>query len=149
MAVLLTDVTPPIQEVAQLGQQAVAVYGLLFQSAHQDRRYGTGDGGQRRDCGGTTYWSHKGIADTLSMSKTTVVKAIDQLLDNGFISIIGYHSNGRGTPQRIYRVTHPKDLEAQRYVISLFDEPPSIRYSTSRVSKSTQVIDTGGDDPAS
>jgi DNA-binding transcriptional MocR family regulator len=139
MAVLLTDVTPPIKEVATLGQAAVAVYSLLFQSAHQDRRYSV-EGNERRDCGGTTHWSHKAIADTLSMSKNTVRAATDKLMDNGFIGVIGYEESSKGSQHRVYRVFHPKEVEAQRHVISLFNDPPSVRYSQRRSTERQEVM---------
>jgi hypothetical protein len=140
MAVLLNDVTPPITEVAKLGQAAVAVYSLLFQSAHQDRRYGA-DGGERRDCGGTTHWSHKAIADTLSMAEKTVRAATDKLLDNGFIGVIGYQESSKGSQHRVYRVFHPKEVEAQRAVLSFFTDPPSVRYSQRRSTERQEYLE--------
>ena len=68
MSVILRDTLPPIIEVAELGYAAVAVYSLLYQSAFQDQRYDSRKSirnEDRRDCGGTTNWSHKAIADTL------------------------------------------------------------------------------------
>jgi DNA-binding transcriptional MocR family regulator len=145
MSVLLTDVTPPIKEVATLGQAAVAVYSLLFQSAHQDRRYSV-EGNERRDCGGTTHWSHKAIADTLSMSKNTVRAATDKLMDNGFIGVIGYERSTTGSNHRIYRVFHPNEIEAQRHVISLFKDPPSVRYSQRRSTERQDFVEDTTDD---
>jgi hypothetical protein len=145
MSVLLTDVTPPIKEVATLGQAAVAVYSLLFQSAHQDRRYGMGDG-ERRDCGGTTHWSHKAIADTLSMSKNTVRAATDKLLDNGFIGVIGYERSTTGSNHRVYRVFHPNEIEAQRVALSFFTDPPSVRYSQRRSTERQDYIEETTED---
>ena len=127
MAVILKDVVPPIIEVAKLGYAAVAVYALLFQSAHRDRSYQLINPATRRDTGGTTNWSHKAIADTLSMGKAKVIQATDALLDAGFIQVIGRASSSTGSKHRVYRVTHPDQLESQRQALSLFDEPPSIR----------------------
>ena len=39
LTVILKDSVPPILEVAELGNAAVAVYSLLYQSAYQDKRY--------------------------------------------------------------------------------------------------------------
>jgi hypothetical protein len=131
MSVLLRDVAPPIRQVAELGQAAVAVYSLLFQSAHKDRNYSVvqeGEVKERRDCGGTTSWSHKAIADTLHMGEKTVRKSTDLLLDNGYITVIGWEQSSTGSNHRIYRVLHPNQIESQRHVISLFDEPPSVRW---------------------
>ena len=127
MAVILKDVVPPIVEVAELGYAAVAVYSLLFQSAHRDRCYVQISPGFRADTGGTTNWSHKAIADTLSMGKAKVIQATDALLDAGFIQVIARECSAKGSKHRVYRVTHPDHLEAQRHALSLFDEPSSVR----------------------
>jgi hypothetical protein len=131
MAVLLRDTAPPVRDVAELGQAAVAVYSLLFESAHRDRRYSVvqeGEAKERRDCGGTTSWSHKAIADTLHMGEKTVRKSTDLLLDNGYLTVIGWEQSSTGSPHRIYRVIHPEDIKAQQHVISLFSDPPSVRW---------------------
>ena len=127
MTVILKDVAPPITEVAKLGYAAVAVYSLLFQSAHRDRCYAQIAPGYRADTGGTTNWSHKAIADTLSMGKAKVIQATDALLDNGFIQVIARERSATGSKHRVYRVTHPDQLEARRHALSLFDEASSIR----------------------
>jgi len=127
MTVILKDVVPPIMEVAKLGYAAVAVYSLLFQSAHQDRCYAQIAPGYRADTGGTTNWSHKAIADTLSMGKAKVIQTTDALLDNGFIQVIARERSATGSKHRVYRVTHPDQLDAQRHALSLFDEPSSVR----------------------
>jgi hypothetical protein len=127
MAVILKDVEPPIMEVAKLGYAAVAVYSLLFQSAHRDRCYAQIAPGYRADTGGTTNWSHKAIADTLSMGKAKLIQATDALLDAGFIQVIARVRSATGSKHRVYRVTHPEHLEAQRLALSLFDEPSSVR----------------------
>ena len=127
MAVILKDVEPPIMEVAKLGYAAVAVYSLLFQSAHRDRCYAQIATGYRADTGGTTNWSHKAIADTLSMGKAKVIQATNALLDAGFIQVIARIRSATGSKHRVYRVTHPEHLESQRLALSLFNEPSSIR----------------------
>ena len=127
MAVIFKDIEPPIMEVAKLGYAAVAVYSLLFQSAHRDRCYAQIAPGYRADTGGTTNWSHKAIADTLSMGKAKVIQATNALLDAGFIQVIARIRSATGSKHRVYRVTHPEHLEAQRLALSFFDEPSSIR----------------------
>ena len=127
MTVILKDVVPPIMEVAKLGYAAVAVYSLLFQSAYQDRCYAQIAPGYRADTGGTTNWSHKAIADILSMGKAKVIQTTDALLDNGFIQVIARERSSTGSKYRVYRVTHPDHLDAQRHALSLFDEPSSVR----------------------
>ena len=127
MAVILKDIEPPISEVAELGYAAVAVYSLLFQSAHKDRCYAQVNPGFRQDTGGTTNWTHKGIADKLGMGKATVIKATDALLDSGFIQVIARERSATGSNHRVYRVTHPAHLEAQRQALSMFSEASSAR----------------------
>jgi len=127
MAVILKDVEPPIMEVAKLGYAAVAIYALLFQSAHRDRTYAEIKPGCRTDTGGTTNWSHKAIAETRGMGKAKVIKATDALLDAGFIQVIGRMQSTTGSKHRIYRVTHPSQLEAQRAALEIISEPCSAR----------------------
>ena len=140
MAVILKDVEPPIMEVARLGYAAVAVYALLFQSAHRDRTYAEIKPGYRTDTGGTTNWSHKAIAETLSMGKAKVIKATDALLDAGFIQVIGRMRSATGSKHRIYRVTHPDHLEDQRAALLLFSEPSSTR--NKRIDATSKTKDT-------
>ena len=102
MTVILKDTVPPILEVAELGYAAVAVYSLLYQSAYQDQRYDQRKCVLRMDCGGTTHWTHKGIADKLGMGKKKVIESIDALLDNGFIQLAGVLKSSRGSKQRLY-----------------------------------------------
>ena len=125
MSVILKDTVPPILEVAELGYAAVAVYSLLYQSAYQDQRYDQRNCVLRMDCGGTTHWTHKGIADKLGMGKKKVIDSIDALLDNGFIQLAGVLKSSRGSKQRLYRVTHPKMLDRVRSAISILPELPS------------------------
>ena len=93
MTIILKDTVPPIIEVAKLGYAAVAVYSLLWQSAYQDLRYDKRKcirRKDRKDCGGSTNWSHKAIADTLKMGKQKVLTSIYLLLDNGLIQHEGF-----------------------------------------------------------
>ena len=119
MSVILKDTVPPIIEVADFGYAAVAVYSLLYQSAYQDQRYDKKNYVKRKDCGGTTNWSHKGIANKLHMGKQKVLECIDLLLDNGFIQLEGFMSSSIGSKHRIYRVVHPNMLEIVREVMPI------------------------------
>ena len=123
MTVILKDTVPPITEIAKLGYAAVAVYSLMYQSAYQDLRYDKWmyrKWKDRRDCGGTTNWSHKAIAETLHMGKAKVINAIDLLLDNGFIQAEGLMPSSKGSKHRIYRVVHPDMIDAVRHAMSFF-----------------------------
>ena len=129
MSVSLRDTAPPIIEVAKLGYAAVAVYSLLYQSAYQDQRFDSRKylrSQDRRDCGGTTNWSHKAIAETLGMGKAKVIDSIDLLLDNGFIQHKGFMPSSKGSKHRIYRVVHPENIEIVRAVIPILSETPSV-----------------------
>ena len=77
------------------------------------------------DCGGTTHWTHKGLADKLGMGKKKVIESIDALLDNGFIQFAVMLPSSRGSRQRVYRVVHPKMLDTVRAVIAMLPELPS------------------------
>ena len=129
MSVILRDTLPPIIEVAELGYAAVAVYSLLYQSAFQDQRYDSRKSiknQDRRDCGGTTNWSHKAIADTLGMGKSKVLKVIDLLLDNGFLQVAGLMNSSKGSKHRIYRVVHPEMINTIRAVLPMLPALPSV-----------------------
>ena len=114
---------PPIQQVAQLKTNgAVQMYALLWESAYMDIRIDRRRGlskEERRDCGGTSEWSIKGIADFLGLGKATVLKAMNALLVNGFISIDGLTSTGSGSKKRVFRVTPPNELENRRHAIEI------------------------------
>ena len=127
MTVILKNTVPPILEVAELGYAAVAVYSLLYQSAYQDQRYDQRNCVLRMDCGGTTHWTHKGIADKLGMGKKKVLESIEALLDHGFIQFAGMLKSSRGSQQRLYRVVHPAMIDTVRAVMQLLPEPPSER----------------------
>ena len=128
MTIILKGTVPPILEVAELGYAAVAVYSLLYQSAYQDQRYDKRKcvlRADRQDCGGTTHWTHKGLADKLGMGKKKVIESIDDLLDNGFIQVAGMLPSSRGSRQRVYRVVHPTMLDTVRAVMPMLPELPS------------------------
>lgn len=114
MSVLLSDACPLMREAFALGQEAGAVYAVLWEAAWHDRR---------GDCGGTTQMSHKSLAALCHMSNTTVMKAIDALLDDGLISCLGLvKGETGGSKKRIYRVIHPSHVEAQRAAIAVMGE---------------------------
>ena len=127
MAVILRDIAPPIREVSELGYAAVAVYSLLFESAHREWEYTLDKEKFPRDTGGTTTWSHKAIAETLKMGKAKVIQCTDILLDAGFLQVVGRIASSKGSKHRIYRVIHPNQIQAQRAILALFNEPQSRR----------------------
>lgn len=130
MANLITATTqPPLKEVAKLGPYASHVYGVLWQSATADVRYDkdlTKPWSERRDCGGTTNWSVKGLADYLSINKKTVIKALNVLQDEGFIISENYIRGSGGQMKSTWRVVHPNQLEHRRHAIGFLPELPSV-----------------------
>ena len=122
MTVLLKG-PPPILEVAKLKVSgAVEVYALLWESAYKDIRIDQRKRlpkNERRDCGGTSEWSIKGLADVLGIGKEKVRKAIKALLNSGFISIDGLLPTQQGSKKRQFRVTHPGQLEARKAAIAI------------------------------
>ena len=135
MTVILKDTVPPIPEVAELGYATVAVYSLLYQSAYQDQRYDQRKCFLRMDCGGTTHWTHKGIAESLEWVRR---RSLNRLMpfDNGFIQLAGVLKSSRGSRQRLYRVVHPAMLDTVRAVLPMLPELPS--ETAKRLSKMTQ-----------
>ena len=122
MSVILKNTQPPLLEVAKLGGKESQVYCFMWQSAVMDVRYDkdlTKQGEDRRDCGGTTHWSVKGIASELGLSRLTVSKAIRNLLDNGLIIAEGYINNHNGSDHTVFRVVHPEQIENVRAAISV------------------------------
>jgi hypothetical protein len=114
MAVLLTDACPMTREACRLGRECGLVYAVLWEAAWHDRR---------GECGGTTRMSHKALADVCHMSNTTVLRALDLLLDDGLISCLGLvDTEAGGTRKRLYRVIHPDQVEAQRAAIAVMGE---------------------------
>lgn len=146
--ILLHNTVPPFQEVAKLGSRAAWIYGMLWQSAAMDcemdlRKDLSWD--HRRDCGGIAEWSKKGLAEYLGASRNTISQAIDDLLDAGFITVAGIHRTPNGKPYCVYRVIHPKMIDAQRYALSMFDQPPSVRYKHKNKSEGDTAERWSGD----
>jgi hypothetical protein len=118
MTVQLVGACPLMREALALSRECGLVYGVMWEAAWHD---------QRGECGGTTELSHKAIAGLCRMSKTTVLKAIDLLLDDGLIQFLHLVPSTRGSWKRRYRVTHPEHLEAHRAALEIVGIPPSER----------------------
>lgn len=118
MGVLLAGSCPMMREALRLGKECGAVYGVMWEAAYHD---------ERGSCGGTTSLSHKALADLCHMSRTTVIKAVDRLLDDGLIQFLHLVPTPQGTWKRRYRVTHPDHLEGQRKALEVLGVPPSER----------------------
>jgi DNA-binding transcriptional MocR family regulator len=120
--VKLDGVTPPLTDVAILGNNPLRVYVVLFEAAQADNR---------GNCGGTTSWTIKGLANEIGIERRTVSKALDKLLDSGYIQIAGEQRNKDSSNSTVWRVTHPEQLEAVRYSIEMMG-PPSERLKKMR-----------------
>jgi hypothetical protein len=107
-----------MRDALALGRECGLVYGVMWEAAWHDKRGG---------CGGTTELSHKALADLCHMSNTTVIRAVDLLLDDGLIQFLHMVPTPRGSWKRRYRVTHPDHVEAQRAAIEVFGMVPSER----------------------
>jgi transcription initiation factor IIE alpha subunit len=118
MAVRLDDACPLMREACRLGKEAGVVYAVLWEAAWHD---------QRGRCGGTTELSHKAMADLCHMSKTTVLKSIDLLLDDGLIAFLYMVPSRQGSWKRKYRVMHPDHVETQRAILGVYDKSASER----------------------
>ncbi len=123
MTVHLTEVTAPLADIALLGSNPLRVYVILFEAAQHD---------VRGECGGTTSWSIKGLASELNIHRNTVSRALNILLDAGYIQIAGEVTNKGGSNNTIWRVTHPKMLDAVRYSIEVMGRLPSERLEIMR-----------------
>lgn len=126
MAVVLRGGKPLFREALRLSRQAGLVYALLWEAAwHDDRR---GNWGQK-ECGGTTTMSHESIAKLCHLSKTSVIQATNELMDDGLVACMWLEPSEEctGRWKRRYRVIHSSQVEAQRYAISQVSVKPSER----------------------
>ena len=127
MTVSLRCTTAPIRDVSNLGYASVAVYSLLFESAYKEHEFHRPAHGAPYITAGTTHWSHKAISQTLHMGKATLIKAIDRLLDNGYVTVIGYSPSPTGSVHRVYRVLHPDHIQDQQHALDVIGIPASTR----------------------
>jgi len=142
VSVILQGSCPPMAKVFTLGRECGAVYALLWEDAFKDatgkkakkplrdlRRKGVHYWKEGQDLrqGGVSKWSVKGISRQCGMGKTTVIKALKKLLDEGYIQYAGW-AWGNGARKRCWRVTHPDQLEAVRHAISVMGLP-SLKYN--------------------
>ena len=128
MSMILRNCCPPLVQVAKLGGLCSQVYAVLWESAYKDVRRDKRlhlPYEQRRDCGGTTSWSIKGIANEIGSTRYRVGQAIDTLLDAGYLIAESYVQGGRGTKTTVWRVVHPDQLEAVKHANSLLPVSPS------------------------
>ena len=120
---MITAVAPPLEAVRRLaGRSAAEVYRFLYEHSSMDticRPYNTSN------------WSVKGIAGELKMHRDTVARAIDKLLDNGFIGIAGHHASANGSHVVVWAIYAPDWIPNVRHSIELMG-PPSARLKQMR-----------------
>ena len=123
----ILDGPPPILEVSQLCiPGAVEVYALLYESAYKDRRWDKRIAlpwSLRRDCGGTTEWSIQGISKQLHIGKAKAGKAINALLEAGFITVLVFIPSLNGSKKRLIKVTKYNQLESVRFANHVMGVP--------------------------
>ena len=122
---------PPLRDVAMLGSNPLRVYVVLFEAAQADNR---------GECGGTTSWTIKGLANELGVKRETVSRALNKLLDSGYIQITGEAKNKGNSNSTVWRITHPEMLERVRYSIEMMADLPSERLAKMRTKQ--QKVDT-------
>ena len=144
--VIIDKVDPPLVPVSKrCGAVAMAVYAFLWESASKDVRYDKRlhlQWKDRRDTGGTTSWSIKGLADALGVTRKTAKSAVDKLLDAGFIQHINKASSTTGKYHSVFRVTHPAHLDAVSHANNLMVPEPSERRSRALNNKAVS-LETG------
>lgn len=144
MSVILTNAEPMLAEVnKELGKKATQIYLFLWDLAVRDVEYDPRKHlpwHMRRDCGGTTYVSVRGVSDYLKMSHNTVQKHLNSLLDLGFIQISAV-TKVNGYDRVVWRVTHPKMMDAVRYSIDVMGDKPSERLRKIRLQSKRVTID--------
>ena len=115
---MITAVAPPLEAVRRMaGRSAAEVYRFLWEHSSMEkinRIYNTSN------------WTVKGISGGLKMKRDTVARAIDKLLDNGFIGIAGNHKSSNGSDVIIWAVYAPDWIPNVRHSIELMG-PPSAR----------------------
>ena len=81
-----------------MSAQTIAVYAYLWESAYWAQnldRAGREFWSDRRDTGGTSHWSIDGLAKQLHIGHTTAEKAINILINHGFIRVLNSYQQGR------------------------------------------------------
>ena len=100
---VILDGPPPIQriikDIESVSAQTIAIYAHLWESAYWAQnidRAGREFWSDRRDTGGTTHWSIDGLAKQLRIGHTTAEKAINSLINHGFIRVLHFVPTKKG-----------------------------------------------------
>ena len=144
MSVILTNAEPMLTEVNKdLGKKATQIYLFLWDLAVRDVEQDSRKHlpwHMRRDCGGLTYVSVRGISNYLEMSHNTVQKHLNSLLDHGYIQISAV-TKLNGYDRVVWRATYTDVLEAVRHSICVMGDKPSERLRKIRLQSKHVTIE--------
>nr|BDD46746.1 hypothetical protein 17 [bacterium] len=112
---MITAVAPPFEAVRRMaGRSAAEVYRFIYDHSSME---------QINRIYNTSNWSVKGISGETGMHRDTVSRAIDKLLDNGFIGIAGTHKSSSGSDVIVWAVYSPDWIPNVRHSIELMGQP--------------------------
>jgi len=127
---VILDGPPPIQriikDIESVSAQTIAVYAYLWESAYWAQnldRAGREFWSDRRDTGGTSHWSIDGLAKQLHIGHTTAEKAINILINHGFIRVLNFIPTGKGKKKRYFQIIHPSQIDNVRESLEILEEP--------------------------
>jgi|TARA_B100001142_G_scaffold251506_1_gene251814 transcription initiation factor IIE alpha subunit len=107
---------PPLDEIVRrnVGRSAAEVYRFLYEHSSMDtinRIYNTSN------------WTVKGIAGSLHMHRDTVSRAINKLLDEGYIGIAAQKHNPAGSNTIVWAIYRSDWIANVRHSIQLMGMP--------------------------
>ena len=124
------DGPPPIQriikDIESVSAQTIAIYAHLWESAYWSQNLDRVDRefwSDRRDIGGTTHWSIDGLAKQLHIGHTTAEKAINTLINHGFIRVLNFMPTIKGKKKRKFQIIHPSQIDSIRKSLEILEEP--------------------------
>ena len=127
---VIWDGPPPIQriikDIESVSAQTIAIYTYLWESAYWSQNLDRVDRefwSDRRDTGGTSYWSIDGLAKQLQIGHTTAEKAINILINHGFIRVLNFIPTGKGKKKRYFQIIHPSQIDNVRESLEILEEP--------------------------
>ena len=127
---VILDGPPPIQriikDIESVSAQTIAIYAHLWESAYWGQnidRAGREFWSDRRDTGGTTHWSIDGLAKQLRIGHTTAEKAINSLINHGFIRVLHFVPTKKGKRKRYFQIIHPSQIDNVRESLEILEKP--------------------------
>ena len=127
---VILDGPPPIQriikDIESVSAQTIAIYAHLWESAYWAQnidRAGREFWSDRRDTGGTTHWSIDGLAQQLRIGHTKAEKAINSLINHGFIRVLHFVPTKKGKRKRYFQIIHPSQIDNVRESLEILEKP--------------------------